>query len=513
MLGTWWPVTAALLLLSLALLFYGPYLGWLPRGIHEWAQADRLALALSFYDFGFDFWHPRTLSLHSIDGITGVEFPLFPYIAALLGGVFGREAISPAFRLLTLITSVAGCYCAFRLVYDSTGKGILAMLPGVFLLSSPAFVYYSGNYLSDTAGASLALVGIYTLVKAARLQTGISGMMAGLAVLTLAALVKLSAALYLAGAVVGIGLYLLERPVRPTAQQWLALAAAVLCSGACLLSYVLYTRHLNATYHSTLFLAEPRPVTSAETAAYIWIRIRDVWWPEYLTMPASLVLGLAVAFLLLYTRRNWRRYRPLLGAGLTVMIGGLAFFALMGAQFIDHDYYVLAPYAPLAVLLVAAASYGVAQRSWKWSNPAATVVIIMLVAAGWHRHTQRMQEPYGNFSNYYSYHWMVGASPALDRAHVPREAQVLVVGEEEAPNLALIYLDRRGIVWRADLAAVPETELLQRMREKNLQYLVMSQRAMLAFRPAHPKMTESFRLISSTPNLVIYQPRSLPAPW
>jgi hypothetical protein len=78
----------------LSLVFYAPFLRYMPEGLHAWAQADRLALAINFYDFGFDFWHPRTSSLTSIGGITGVELPLPAYLAALGGVVFGRGAIT-----------------------------------------------------------------------------------------------------------------------------------------------------------------------------------------------------------------------------------------------------------------------------------------------------------------------------------------------------------------------------------------------------------------------------------
>ncbi|UYZ62081.1 glycosyltransferase family protein [Hymenobacter weizhouensis] len=505
---------AALLLAGAALLFYVPYLGWLPRGIHEWAQADRLALALSFYDFGFDLWHPRTFSVQSADGVTGVEFPLYSYLASLLGIVFGREGISPAFRLLTLATAAAGCYCAFRLVYDLTGKFALSLLPAAFLLSSPAFVYYSGNYLPDAAGASLVLVGIYVLVRAVRAQpAGVRGMILGILVLTVATLVKLSAGLYLGGAVVGLGLYLLQHRLRYGARHWLALAASALGSGACIIGYLLYTRYLNAAYNSTLFLAAPRPIDSPATAAFIWARIQQVWWPEYFSLPASLVLGAAVGLLAWKSRRGgWRRYHPLVGAAMTVVVGGLAFFALMGKQFIDHDYYALAPYAPLLTLVVAGAAYVADRQQWQWSGVAAGVGVVVLLAIGWHRHTQRMQEPYGNFSNYYSYHWMVNADAALARARVPARAQVLVLGED-APNLALVYLNRRGITWKSDLATVTETELLNRMQQKKLHYLILSQRNMRVFGPAHPDLLRTFRLVYATPNFVVYQPRTLPAPW
>ena len=73
---------AVALFLLLALVYYLPSLNWLPRGIHEWAQADRLALAISFYDNGMHFFRPQTLNLSALDGVVGVEFPLMAWLAA-----------------------------------------------------------------------------------------------------------------------------------------------------------------------------------------------------------------------------------------------------------------------------------------------------------------------------------------------------------------------------------------------------------------------------------------------
>ncbi|MFC7669639.1 hypothetical protein ACFQT0_21420 [Hymenobacter humi] len=123
---------AALFFLVVGAALYAPYLTELPGGIHAWAQADRLALALNYYDYGFDFFTPRTSNLASIGGITGVEFPLQAYVAALGGVVFGRSRIGLLFRLLDVAVVLLGFYYLFRLVFERTGHFVAGLVPGLF---------------------------------------------------------------------------------------------------------------------------------------------------------------------------------------------------------------------------------------------------------------------------------------------------------------------------------------------------------------------------------------------
>ncbi|MBO3273235.1 hypothetical protein J4D97_21475 [Hymenobacter defluvii] len=490
----------------MAAVLYQPYLLWLPRGIHEWAQADRLAIALSFYDYGFDFWHPRTFSLESTDGITGVEFPLVSYVAALLGGVFGRTAISPIFRLLTISSTVMGCWYLFRCVFDYTRQFIVALLPGAFLLASPTFVYYSGNYLADPVSASLAIIGLYYVQRFYYQEREFRDILMGLGLLSVATLLKLSAGLYLIGVLLLLWLAVIVQKQFTRRERLMLLVASILSSGA-LVGYTLYSRYLNNAYHSVLFLAVPRPIIGSGNRSYIWSRIREVWWPEYLSWLAADVLKAAVLTLLWYvvSRSRWRQHRIALVFLALLLVGGRAFYELMGQQFIDHDYYAIAPYAPLAALLVASAAILLGQRPERCLVIGlSTVVVAGLLIVGAGRNRQRMREPYGDFSNYYMYHWMVDGAKVLANAQVPASAQVLVLGEP-ASNLALVYLDRRGITWQTDVVTVPENEIVDRMKTHQLSYLVMSEAHWQQFKPSHSELVQRTSTTMHTPNFIMLQ--------
>ncbi|SNC77214.1 hypothetical protein SAMN06265337_3796 [Hymenobacter gelipurpurascens] len=514
----WNPHLAAILVfVGAALLFYLPYLQWLPRGIHEWAQADRLALALNFYDRGMDFFHPRTFSVASIDSVTGVEFPLPAYLAALLGKVAGRQYISLLFRVITITVSVTGYYFLFRIVFAHTQNFAAALLPGFFLLASPVFAYYSGNYLPDPASASLVFMGLYYVQHFWFQQRRLGYLAIGLGLLTLAALLKISSVIYLGATVVPLlGLSYFQPAVFNRKQKLLFLLILVL-AGAALVGYTIYNKYLNAAYASDLFLAAPRPITTPEERFYVWQRITELWWQEYFIALDYWLLrlgaGLAVLGALIHWRL-WPRHLIVVGFLGIAVVGGRLFYELMGLQFVDHDYYFISPYIPLAVLVVMLGLIGLDKLvGHQWYVQVALLALVVLLGFnGYRQHQARMADPYRSFSDYYAYRWMQEGAAELARQQVPASARVLVLGEPD-PNLALVYFDRRGLTWQADLAALPEDAILQKMVDLGLSYLIMSRESYNKFAPVHAGLLAHSQTILDKPAFVVLKPSLANRHW
>ena len=496
---------AGLFFLVLVLVYYLPSLNLLPRGIHEWAQADRLALAISFYDHGLHFFRPQTLNIDSIDGVVGVEFPIMAYLAALGAKLLGRGAVVPLYRSLTIATAWLAYYHLFKLVFDRTRQFAAALVPGVFLAASPVFAYYAGTFLPDPASTAFVLVAIYYLLRyqAAR---RFPDLVLALAILTLATLTKLSASIYLGAA---MGLTLLWGYLQPAAltlrQRWLVLLQIGLSLGL-IAGYTFYTRYLNAAYHSWIFLADLKPITSKEQYNNLLARIKEVWLGEYwsplqyrLLLASALVCVLSLGRVV---RGEW------LWASLIALggLGGALFFWAMGPQFEIHDYYVLAPYWPALTLLVALGTTLLAQRlarvpRWLMQGLFGAVLLGLLVP-GLQHYRARTSEPYSPFSEYYTYHWMQGGAAALAAAQVPANATVLVLGAT-APNLGLVYFDRRGLTWDPDLKQVPKGAILQKMSDAGLDYLIVRQPLVQELRQLHPDLLSAFSPLIANSQYVV----------
>ncbi len=505
---------AVALFLLLALVYYLPSLHWLPRGIHEWAQADRLALAISFYDNGLHFFRPQTLNLSALDGVVGVEFPLMAWLAALLAKLTGRSSIGWWFRLLDSGVALVGYYFLFRLVAERTGHFWLALLPGVFLATAPAFAYYAGNYLPDPVGVSLVLVASYFLLRFGQ-QGRFADLGRALLLYTLATLIKTSAGTYQVAAIGLVLLWSLLRPQVLSPRQRLVFLGLSAASLGVVVAYASYNKHLNQVHHSFIFLAQARPLTTGRDLASVLHRMATDWRDEYFTPVHYLLLagsaGVCVRFGRVIGRTEWLWASFLSLAA----VGGGVFFLLMGLQFADHDYYALAPYYPGLALLVALAAvqlaswYGPASRPKAGPRPlsqrlgpyALAVAIVSLVALGLRHYRIRITDPYRPYSDYYRYRWMQGGAAALAAARVPARATLLVLGEE-APNLPLVYFDRRGRVWNPDLAQLTPTALAAALRRDGLDYVLVSQEV---FRQL-PAMPGYFRPMLRTSQFVLLAP-------
>lgn len=508
-------VLAGLFFLGIALLYYLPSLRWLPRGIHEWAQADRLAIAISFYDHGLHFFRPQTLNITSYDGIVGVEFPLVAYLAALGAKLLGRGAVVPLYRALTIGTAWLANYYLFRLVFDRTRQFVAALVPGIFLAASPVFAYYAGNFMPDPASAALVLVAMFYLLRYPSSHR-FRDLAVAIVLLTLATLTKLSAGIYLVAALSILLLWVYLSPVvLVLRQRWLLLLLAGL-SLSTIVGYTLYTQYLNETYYSWVFLASVKPLRSFEQYDYMVMRVRRDWLAEYFVpfqyhvLKASALVVLLSLFKIIRTEWLWA---ALLGMS---ALGCLLFLGAMGTQFADHDYYVLASFWPGLVLLVALATTQLAQGLARTPRLLRHVlfgaVLLALLVPGLRRYRARMGDPYLGFSAYYNYRWMQGGAAQLAAAHVPTGATILVVGEE-APNLSLVYFDRRGAVWNPHLPQFTTTEALRRMTEVGLDYLIMRQDVYKEVAQRQPDLPAAFSPVLSTSQYVVLKRREAPPHW
>jgi hypothetical protein len=418
-----------------------------PHGFHEWAQADRLALALKFYDNGMNFFKPATFNLSSVNGVVGVEFPIQSYLAAALGHIFGRDNISICFRLLTLLINYAGLAALFLLCYRHTRDIIVSLLVPVFFFCSPVFVFYSCNYLPDTAAVSLCFVGFYFFDEFIHWYR-FKSLAATIVALTLATLIKTSAGTFLVGV---MGVIVLWPGIRKGINHKVQTVLLFFGSVGVLVSYYFYNQYLNSTYHSDLFLSKPYPFGKGEFSEYINHAFKDFWMREYFVLPQYLLLAAIPAAGIPLLSRS-RSGKTMLVAN-ALFLAGVVFMALMfGHQFMQHDYYVIAIYFPLfayiLVTSVTAIRQHVDNKTAITSLRSFTVacMLVLFVFADYHIYRRihlSDDRYYPGWKNSLASNWLKGTGKELDALGISRKEPVAVVGEM-APNLSFVYLDRSG---------------------------------------------------------------------
>lgn len=497
-------VLAALFFIAVGIVVYGPFLSELPNGIHTWAQTDRLALAINFYDYGFHFFTPRTSNVSSIGGITGVEFPLQSYLAALGGLVFGRSSIGTLFRVLDVAVTLVGFYYLFRLVYERTGHFVAGLVPGVFLLASPVFAFYAGSTLPDPFSLSLSFIGYYYWLRFFD-KSRFSDLLISVVILGLAALIKTTTLLHF-GAVAGITL--LWEYIQPgllSLRQRLYFLVSVIGVIGAWAAYFFRTQYLNTTYQSGLFLAEARPIKDPEMLHQVLRNVHRMWLPEYATEAQLRILGVCALLLVVFWRRNLRQHLALLLLLAASLVIGYVFVQLMGGQFRDHDYYIICALIPPVIIVLVLAVLNISQYTGKiryFTTAILAVFVVLTLPSSRERFQQRMSDDYPPFSPY-GHIWMRGGADELAAARVPLASTVLVLNEP-APNIALVYFDRRGQTWKPeDITKATTDELLTRMAKDGLDYLIMAPTVYEQLAPEHAALAAAFETVGQQPAIVL----------
>ena len=497
---------AAVFFLVAGVLVFGPFLWTMPEGFHVWPQTDRLALATNFYDFGFDFWHPRTSSLQSIGGITGVEFPVQPYLAAMGGLLFGRGNIVAVFRALDAGAAILGCWFLFRIVFERTGSFAAGLLPGAFLLTAPTYIFYAGSTLPDPFSLSLTFVGYYYWLRYFD-ERHFADLLGALAVLTLASLIKTTCGLHLVAVASITLLYAFLEPDRLTPRQRVQLLATLAAGVALIVGFYFHNAQLNATYQSQQFLAAAMPPEGIETW-HEYLRVfKGSWIDEYFTRTQYRIFFAGAALCLVLGRRSWRQARPLLLLLLASVAIGFLFYQLMGGQLAVHDYYMICSFLPPVVLSVVLALVLVsptvqASRLRQALTVGLLLLAVYLVRSGVRQYAGRMSDDHPPASLYYTHRWMRGGAALLQRAGVLPRARVLVLGDY-SPNMALVYFDRRGRNMATYLPDTKVAQVVEYMSAFGLEYVIMQPADYARLSLEQTAMKEAFAPVLERPVAVL----------
>lgn len=481
--------------------YYPSLLSMGPSLIHAWAQGDRYSLALNFYDHGMDFFHPRTSNIHSTDGITGVEFPIQAYLAAICGHLFGRENISISFRLITVAISFAGLYALFLAVYKRTSDVIAAVTIPAIIFSAPVFIYYTCNYLPDTAGTSLAFIAIYFILKYHEEQSPKSYYIA-LAFLMFGALIKTTIAVYLLGF---IGFVFLSRLSGNGKKTLKNTAGFVLMSTLFVLpvvAYYFYNQYLNNTYHSHIFMSKPAPFQNMQQfREYVDLHFKTRWMYDYLAVPDYMAAAtmIAAGFVLAWKMPQGKRQLSLF----FIFLGGsAAMFYLLGAQLLIHDYYIIAiAFPPLAygliisLLAIRKNVHGIAVAALRASLLAA---IYLSFIFGFHQHGKRFNDSTD------LYRWSLNGKALLDELHIGRDEPIFLVNEFPS-NLPLAYFDRRGETFYYDKWDGNMHYPTYLMRQSGIRVAVMRTQSHDYILAHFPETLEGFEHLLTKDELVVYR--------
>lgn len=306
-----------------------------------WRQSDTGMIARNFYEGGFNLLLPQVNWGGAGPGYVGTEFPLVPFLAALVYLVFGEhEWIGRSISLLFFLISLPFFYCFCR----DTWNAHAARLAIVFFLFAPLTLTASSSFTSDMTACSFAIMALGGFARWLREPRNNRVFAAMTFVMTLALLVKISyllfglPMLYMAWEKWGFGLF-------RQAKMWIFASVTLLVSGA----WYLHAYLITLDHFPHYFFGEGMLRTVA-LSVYRDIALQTFFWGNAQSSIAlsglTPVLTLAMAaglFLRPRARYGWAFHWLLLA---TVVF---TYFAGLGSRF---------PAYQLPVVVVAAALGG-----------------------------------------------------------------------------------------------------------------------------------------------------------
>ena len=427
------------ILIPLSVFFFHNSITLFPSFIHAWTQSDRYALAFGFLNNGFDFFHPQTFNLATIDGITRVDFPIHEYLVALIMKLTGiHEAV--IFRVYTLIYALTGLIFLFRLSQLFNTSFLRNTLAVLFMFFCPVFLYYANGFIPSIPSLSNLFIGYFFYFRYKK-DRSIPDFRLAIFFLTLAALARLPFFIFLFAVFCQqcLGYFSDKKSIR---KELIAFVISFAAFG----SYQLYNSWLGKKY-GTQFLVSFLPPSNMQQLKEWLIETWTHWRFEYFTGPQYLiflVLMIVSLIQLFKERASIIRFKDVFLQLAIAGTGSILFFFLMLMQFPDHDYYFIDAFYPLAALfLIYLMGYSIKN---KMLNYALSLILLALIFQSFVRGNEtylkrfetgpwdRVEISRINFKD---------SGKFLDSIGVAKNAKVLVL-DGYTTNVPLLLMNRRG---------------------------------------------------------------------
>jgi hypothetical protein len=488
------------LLLSFVILFllifffvYFPYANAKPRGIHQWAQADRLALAERFKEDRSVF-NPATLSMKTDDGRVGVEFSGYQYIMAKIGKLIRPDYFPLFYRFTTyLIVFIAFFYVIHKLLKEEWVVTQAAIIGGLFC--SPIFLYYSYNFLPDILAFALILVCLYLFWKDMNRYIIAILLIAGISMF-----IKTSSGIYIIAVYAVYFLSHIKHPKKLVLPTFLFLAIV-----GCIAFYDYYlVNQRNKELYSYVFLSHTRMAES-------WFEFKEIFKTarrflgEYFNTAQWYLLGGLLIYAVSRVRK-WAQYPHLLMLSILLSVGLLSIIILFGIQYKDHDYYVLGTFFPLILFLAA-----ICLRSLlPYLHPRLSLVGALLFIGvsftqGSKRYYNRMSENVwiNNSVEYYKRTWLINADKKIE-PYVKKDDWLYVVYVPE-PNFSLIYLERKGATFNTEEMGRENDPFTWFINEQKVKFVVCPKEKVQQFEIDQPWFIQEAKLVYQDEHFHLYQ--------
>lgn len=440
-----------------------------PQSVHMWAMCDRGSVARNYEQESMNFFKPRVHETKEGDGITGLEFPIMNYVAAIFYKIFGFSEFW--YRFIMYLVYAAGIISSYLVSGFFLRNTVFRFLSVLLYTSTPILTYYAANFIPDTASFGFMMTAWYFFFSYLERPGKVKILMFFLCV-TLATLIKLTSAI---GAIIMLGMiiwsYIRRSNFAFSKENANRPLLILLCLATLGLTYYwyAYAKMLNDTYGLSVFLMKSMQPGSWQAVKDVATHVNEIWVQFYYFKPIYYLLLFSFIFSLIYFKKIDEKLKIVY---VGYFFGVITFVYLMFIQFNSHDYYIIT-LLPLLFYLFISVFHIIEKLELDKKTVSIlnlTFILITLFAINFNKKHQefRMDE----------HCWLYDWSRYKDFQTVEPYVQSLGISKKDkaiaildySPNIALYFLNMKG--W--SVADVAEDEAISRAMVHRPEYLVIA---------------------------------------
>ncbi len=458
-----------------------------PSHIHLWTQSDRYTLSLGYLENGFNFFKPQTFNLATINGITGVDFPINEYVVAIFMKLFNSNNPS-IFRIYNLIIAVIGYWVLYKYVFNKTKQIWKGLFVVAFTFTIPIITYYQCGFLPTTSSFSFSIIGLCYYFNYLTNNKN-NYLITAIALLTLATLCRSPFAIYLFAVMLQQNYFQLK-----TKQFFKTVNLIFTISVLLITAWQLYKYYLNKKYGSQ-FLTTILPANNFTEFIENTKDIISKWFFQLFTISHYIILFL-IAF---FAKKKKKEKNQMFSLIIIAFILFAIYFILMNKQFIHHEYYFIDSFYIAIVFLVV---YKIELLEIHFSNTKVTMIVI-LISSCLILSKKIQNEKYSDVRWDYAEISRKGyenGNKFLDSLKIPLTAKILVI-DAFAFNYPLIQLNRKGY------ALIDRNyNTIEKALNWNYDYLIVQKKYLPSeIVSIYPKFLSHFIKVASNENLILFK--------
>lgn len=422
---------------------YGRYIHFKPTSIHQWAQSDRASVALNYYQESMDFFLPRVHNISNGTGITGLEFPILNYLAAIFYKIFGYDEFW--YRLISLSIVSIGLFSIFKLCNKFVNDVRVSTIIVLLFFLSPTLVYYTPNFLPDAPSLGFILVSWLYFFKYKDSNKNIHLLLFTI-FSALSILIKITSLISIVCILIVLLLDWLKFFKKKEFDNKLKILSAIIIISLSVFSWYAYSKYLNEKYESWYFLMKIKPVRNFNEIRETYKIIEYFWLKDYYDKSIISLIFVSIIYLII----NFRRGNLVLNTiTLLLIIGDICFVLLMLFQFRDHDYYIITLLTPIIFLFISVFII-FKEKEYIFNNLSKLLLIVLLITNIFYckknindRYSYNISKDY--YGNKVIYDKLLNLTSDLRKIGITYD-KVFTIMFDNSPNITLYNINQKGYV-------------------------------------------------------------------